>query len=75
MDIPPTRVRDNRIGSAEGGDLPLLPPEHVCTVHCDQDRHGPVSGGIAEIGAKDIQAVVRTEQVGCVRDVDGSSRG
>ena len=75
MDILPAGGRDGGIRTAEGGDLRILPPEHGHTVHCNQSHYGPVSGGRAETGAKDIQAVVGTGQDGCGRDADGGSGG
>ena len=60
MDINPAGGRDGGSGTTGGGYLRLPPPDHGRTVHCDQAHYGPVSGGGAETGAKDIQVVVVT---------------
>ena len=43
-------------GIAGGGELRLPPPEHICTVYCDYDHYGTVSGGGAESGVMVGQA-------------------
>ena len=75
MDITPTGGHDDGSGTAGGGDLRLLTPEHVFPFHCKHDHYGPVSGGGMGNRDKDIQAVVRTGQSGCGGDTDGISGG
>ena len=67
VDISFAGARDEGSRTAGGGDLRLLPPEHGCTLNHDQYHYGPVSGGGAETGAKDIQSVLGTGRV----DVEG----
>ena len=75
MDIPPSGGHNDISGTALGGDLHIPPPEHVCTVHCNQSHNGPVSDGGAETGANDIQAVVGTGRVRCGRCTDDGFGG
>ena len=56
---------------AGGRYLRLPPPEHSCTVHCDQAHYGPVSSGGAETGATGLQEVVIEGCGGCEGDADG----
>ena len=42
----------------------------ILVIYCDQDDYGPVTGGGVENGAKGVQEVVVTGQVGCGRYVD-----
>ena len=73
--IPPSGGRDGGGGTAGCGDLRLPPPEHGHTVYYNQDHYGPVSGGGAENGSKDVQAVVVTGRGGCGGDADGGLGG
>ena len=73
VDILPSGGCDGRSGTARGGDLRILPPEHGCTAHFDQAHYESVSGGGAETGAKDIKVVVGTGRSGCGIDEDGGS--
>ena len=75
MGISPDGGRDGRGGTTGGGDLHILPPEHSCTVYCDQDHYGPVSGGGAEARVKGDQAVVGAGLIGCGGDADGGLGG
>ena len=43
--IPPDIGRDGGGGTAGGGELRLLSPEHGRTVYGDQSHYGPVSDG------------------------------
>ena len=75
VDITPAGGRDDGNGTAGGGYLRLLPPEHGRTVNCDHTHYGYVSSGRAETKAKDLQLVVGTGRGGCVRDADGGLVG
>ena len=75
VDIPPTGGRNDRSGNAGGGDIHLPPTEHGRIVHCYRAHYGTVFGGRAETKGEDIQAVLRTERVGCGRNADGGSGG
>ena len=75
VDILPTGGRNDRRGNTGGGDICLPPPEHGRIVHCYRAHYGPVSGDRAKTKGEDIQAVLRTERVGCERNVDGGSGG
>ena len=44
VDVSPTDVNDGGCGVTGGGYLRLPPPEHICTVNCDQAHYGPVHG-------------------------------
>ena len=56
---------------AGGRYLRLPPPEHSCTVHCDQAHYGPVSGGGEASGVTGGQAVVVTLHIVLGRGSDG----
>ena len=75
MGVSPSGGYDGGEGITGGGDLRLTPPEHSCTVYCDQDHYGPVSGGREEAGVKSGQLVVGSGWLGLGGDADGSSRG
>ena len=70
MGVSPTGCCDGRGGINGGGDLSIFPPEHSCTVYCDQAHYGPVSsreaykevkGGHAVVGAGYIRLGGDTE--------------
>ena len=65
-----SNVGDGAIG---GGDLRLPPPEHSCTVNCDQYHYGPVSGSGEASRIMCAQAVAGTGHLGLGRDDDGGS--
>ena len=71
MGLSPAGGRDGRDRIAGGGDLNLPPPEHSCTVYCDQAHYGPVSGGRAEAGVKGRQVVVGEGRTGFGGDMGG----
>ena len=73
--IPPAGGRDDRYGTAGGRYLRIPPPEHSCTVYCDQDHYGPVSNGGAEAGVKGNQTVVGAGRIGCGGYVYGGLGG
>ena len=73
MDILPAGGCDDGSRTAGSGDIRLPLTEHGHTVHCDQARYGPVSGGGMETGAKDIQSLVGTGWGGCEKDADSGS--
>ena len=75
VDIPSTGRCNGEGGPSVGGDLCLTPPEHSHTVYFNQDHYEPVSGGVAEIRATGIQAVVRVGRDGCGGDQDSGSGG
>ena len=63
-------------GDTEGvGYLCIPPPEHSCTVYCDQSHYEPVYGGGSEAGVKGGQAVVGAGWGGSGGDVEGGSGG
>ena len=47
----------------------------ILIIYCDKADYGPVPGGGVETGAKGVQSVAVTGQVGCGRDADGRSGG
>ena len=75
MGTPPTGRRDGGSGTAVGGDLHLLLPEHGCAVCYNQAHYGPMYGGGADIGTKGYQEVVVIVQVRCGGDADSGLGG
>ena len=75
MGIPPSGESDGGVGTARGGYLRLLMPQQSCTVYCNHDHYGLVSGGGAETLAKGDQLVVRTGRIGYIVDKYGVSGG
>ena len=47
--------RVGRGGIAGSGDLHLPPPEHSCTVYCNQSHYGTVYGYVEESWVKGVQ--------------------
>ena len=63
-------------GSITGGRYLSLPPkEYSCTVHCNQDYYGPVSGSIVEARVKGDQEVVGSGWILLGGDSDGGLGG
>ena len=58
MGLPLARGHDDIGGTAGGGYLCLMYPEHSHTVYYYQAHFGPVSGSEAEAWVKDGQAVM-----------------
>ena len=75
MVLYPADVCNGRGGIEGGGDLLLLPLEKDCTVYCDQDHYGPVSGSGSEARLKGSQSVVGAGRTGFGGNVDGGSGG
>ena len=74
MGVSPTGCCDGRGGINGGGDLSILPPEHSCTVYCNQAHYGPVSSREAQKGVKGGHAVVVEGQIGIGGDTDSGWR-
>ena len=72
---PPTGGCDGGGGFTGGGDLRLPPPEHSCTVYCDNADYGPMSGGKVEAKAKGGNKMVGTGGFGFGGDADGVPGG
>ena len=58
VEIHPTGGCDGEGGAAGGGYLRILPPEQICTVHCDQAHYVPISGGGETPRCKGVQLMV-----------------
>ena len=61
---------DGGDGITGGGDLRLLPPEHIFTVHCDRAHYVPVSGGGEASGVTGGQTMVGAAWIGIERDLE-----
>ena len=75
MGIPPTGGFNGGGGTEGGGDLPIPPPEHICTVYCKQAHYVPVYGGGTEDRVNGAQEMVGAGQVWCGGDAEGCSGG
>ena len=62
-------------GITVGGYLCLPPPEHSCTIHCNQVQYGPVSRDGEASRVMGVQSMVVAVKLVLVRDVDGGSGG
>ena len=61
---------NGKVGITGSGGLRLMLPQHSCTVHCNQDHYGPVSGVRSVSRVKDVQSVVERR-----RDADSGLGG
>ena len=75
VNITPAGGRNGRGRDVGDGDLHLPPPEHSCTVYCDQAHYGPVSSGRADTGDMGLQRVVGSGWGGHRGDEDGGFEG
>ena len=73
MGVPPSDRDNGRGGSAGGGELHCPKPEQSCTVHCNQDHYGPVSGVKATPRDNGVKAVVIAGVYEPGREVDSGS--
>ena len=75
MGVPPSDRDNGRGGSAGGGELHCPKPEQSCTVHCNQDHYGPVSGVKATPRDNGVKAVVIAGELWSRVDMVGGMGG